>query len=459
MFLQLKTIFIFFSKPRNIFISFAILSVIIRLNANLSSQLIIGYDGGYYALQLRSLFETGGFVISERPMVFWLGASLLKVLTLFGPLTDEKIFMSIKLIDSIAIALLMIPLYKFYKNISKDYKSKHANFLSILAVFSLSSLFMIGDLVKNAIALSFYGWFIYFILLEKSNNSNDKKIYASIFYILLFLTHFGTFIFANITFIFIDIFHFRKRNRLILYISLLVIIILSAYLFSPSRIVNFSSSFDFKFNPIATSISVLRSFITILLLIFSAIEFKRGLLMYNEFQRKILQSLTIVLAISVITSIFPEIHNRIEIITLVPKLYLCSILILHSGPLFRRVLIICTFLSMIISIPTMGIRVRNSKLFIHKKELIEIGDKMNLSNAEIIGSRELIWWAAYYLRCDFQLAQGQNINNIEHNSKKRYVLISNIQSSPVIKKIFPDPTINASQSLIYENTYYSLYTY
>ena len=157
----------------------------IRFYFNFSQELIPGVNGGYYPLQVRSILTNGHLGFSDMPLIFYFDAFLIKFISLFGfSITDSLILSVVKIVDSISIPLLLLPLYKIVQ-FSNPLPVKLFKF-SILAfsVLSFSPLILTSDLQKNALAIVFLFCFLAYYL---SFQINRKKV--NIFLSIAFLNN------------------------------------------------------------------------------------------------------------------------------------------------------------------------------------------------------------------------------------------------------------------------------
>ena len=178
-----------------IYLIFAILLLIIRLIFNYSFELIPGINGGYYPLQVRTLLNTGHLGFSDMPLYFIVNAFLVKTASIFATIDlDILIIQTSKIIDSISLPLLTIPLFLIDKNILG---SKLPNYFRIIlvgfATLSFSPLILTSDLQKNAFAIPFMLFFIYYLLTFLKTKSVKVLLLTTLFAILTGLTHFGVF--------------------------------------------------------------------------------------------------------------------------------------------------------------------------------------------------------------------------------------------------------------------------
>ena len=103
------------------FLLITMAAIILRLWISFSHDLILGVDGGYYPVQVRNILNTGVLSFKDVPLYFYFCASILKCISFLGStVTDETIISVIKIVDSAALALLAIPLFKMVTRKERD---------------------------------------------------------------------------------------------------------------------------------------------------------------------------------------------------------------------------------------------------------------------------------------------------------------------------------------------------
>ena len=130
-----------------IYLLIGLVAFFIRLYFNFSQNLIPGVNGGYYPLQVRYLLTNGQLGFSDIPLLFYLDAFFIKIISLFGfTMSDTLILNVVKLVDSFSIPLLLIPLYKIIRlNKSSSLKYFDASIIAF-SVLSFSPLILTSDL-------------------------------------------------------------------------------------------------------------------------------------------------------------------------------------------------------------------------------------------------------------------------------------------------------------------------
>ena len=172
-------------------------AIILRLTISFSHDLIIGMDGGYYPVQIRNILKTGFLSFNDVPLYFYFCASIVKVISLLGfALTDQMIINVIKIVDSTALPLLAIPLFKITTKNDQKFPLFAGLAILFFALFSFSPFKMLGDLQKNEFAIPVFITFIYFLEDYLTTPSKRNLILTLLVLFVLALTHFGTFTFG-----------------------------------------------------------------------------------------------------------------------------------------------------------------------------------------------------------------------------------------------------------------------
>jgi hypothetical protein len=206
-------------------------SVLIRLWFSFSMELIPGMNGGYYPVQVRSILENGQLGFPDFPLYFYVLALFSKLFSLFGvEMTGDDLIVLIKIVEAIALPLLLWPLYKM------DLKLKWSVqcILGVFLVFGTGSLMMFGDFQKNAFALPFI-WFFIWKFRDYLLHENRKDLFQSLVFLLIVgLTHFGAFSVSVVFLMSGLLFKFRKKALVPMLLAMSGLIALS-YLFDAKR--------------------------------------------------------------------------------------------------------------------------------------------------------------------------------------------------------------------------------
>ena len=108
-----------------------------------------GINGGYYPLQVRILLNTGHLGFSDMPLYFYFNVFFVKIASLITSIdTDNLIINTSKIIDSISLPLLVIPLYLIDKNIFENTLSKY--FILFLGWFCNTFFFTPNPYIRSS---------------------------------------------------------------------------------------------------------------------------------------------------------------------------------------------------------------------------------------------------------------------------------------------------------------------
>lgn len=206
-----------------LFVGITLAVIGVRLGISFSHELILGANGGYYPLQVRKVLTTGFLGFKDLPLYFYFCAAWLKLFSFFGfALSNQNIISVIKVIDSVALPLLAIPLFFLINNSEKRIPTYAAVSILVFAIFSYSPLAMLGDIQKNASAIPLA--FLFFSLIQQYLNLKEKKslIWALFVLVLIGITHFGVFTFTVAFAIILLLVVYRKKAILPAIISLIL---------------------------------------------------------------------------------------------------------------------------------------------------------------------------------------------------------------------------------------------
>jgi hypothetical protein len=164
-------------------------------NANVN-YLLVGGDGPYYPLQVRSLLEHQKLAYPDMPLLFVIEAMLAAILNFFDTASyKDCIIMAVKATDALLPPLAAIPVFL----ISRELRTPgiKSGFLSYLLVaFSVINLTTTGafsnGLQKNAVAVIWIFLYLYFLIRLIRHERKKDAYYAGVTVLLCALTHFGS---------------------------------------------------------------------------------------------------------------------------------------------------------------------------------------------------------------------------------------------------------------------------
>jgi hypothetical protein len=186
---------------------------------NACNYLLIGSDGPYYPLQVRSILEKGRLAFPDMPLVFWLQALVAKLFALFNPNNMEaNILGAIKATDILLPPLAAIPIFGIMKQFIKPGENQHWRAYLLVAYaalnVSVTYFFMASGLIKNAIAIVFVFIFLNLIVDSLNNGIKKNSLKLSVTLGLCALTHFGAFSLLLVFMGLLGLFYwaFNKKN-------------------------------------------------------------------------------------------------------------------------------------------------------------------------------------------------------------------------------------------------------
>lgn len=452
-------------KPTIIYLIFGLIALCFRLYFNFSQDLIPGVNGGYYPLQVRSVLTNGQLGFSDMPLLFYLDAFLIKTISLFGfTITDTLILNVVKLVDSISIPLLLIPLYKIIR-LSNPSSSKYFD-ASIIAfsVLSFSPLILISDLQKNALAIVFLFGFIAYFLSYLLKKAKFDIFLSVIFLILTGLTHFGTFIFA-LFFLLITLLYSHKQKAIIPLIIVIGISFGIVAIFDLSRFNRLLTFWTVVFekpallNGMLAPPDFLNILISVLLVIFGLITLKTKGSILTPFQKTIILSSIVCLIILSFPFLDGEYFTRLSLLLFIPQI----LLIVQIAPVIniRQLKIISIILLTFTSLSILAIAgnpkqtVLDQSAYENLKELKSVikGDHETI----IIARHGLEWWTAWALNT--KIAQDKAIDKNFFEKYQNVIFINQINgfSHDRQKTPFHEPRVPLNAELIFASNYFKAF--
>lgn len=159
--------------------------------------LLVGSDGPYYPLQVRSLLENGRLAFPDMPLLFVLEAMAAKALVLLNAATfEDGILLATRYTASFLSALAILPVYLIARELNgRPAQWSWPTYLVLLfSVMNISTFvsFPSSLLQKNSFAVFWMFLFLYFAL-RLIKYGKQKDLYWSLATVVLCgLTHFGS---------------------------------------------------------------------------------------------------------------------------------------------------------------------------------------------------------------------------------------------------------------------------
>ncbi len=160
------------------------------------NYLLVGGDGPYYPLQVRSLLEHHRLAYPDMPLLFMLEALLAAVLNFFHIASyHDCIIIAVKATDVILPPLAAIPVFLIAKELRIN-GTKTGFFSYLLVAFAVINLTTIGafsnGLQKNAVAVVWVFLYLYYVIrLIKYARKKDAFSAGGVLLLCAF-THFGS---------------------------------------------------------------------------------------------------------------------------------------------------------------------------------------------------------------------------------------------------------------------------
>ena len=182
----------------------------------LNIPLLPGFDGGYYAVQVREILRSGNLYYSAPPLAFFIFALFAWIFLSLNIFPETLcIINGVKFGLALMKALCVFPMYLISKQLTKN----EAISIGSAVLLEIHPFFMLlangTSLYKNAVGIFFLLCYIYFVNRVSTSNNAKDIILAVIFLGLTALTHildFGIAIAYTLLYITIDVIRERRLN-------------------------------------------------------------------------------------------------------------------------------------------------------------------------------------------------------------------------------------------------------
>lgn len=457
-------------KSKHLFIGVFLLAVVVRFLLNFSIELIPGAGGGYSIVQIREIIEEGHLAMSDMPLVFYFNSLVVKIIISIFPNCpmDNLIINVYKIIDCIALPLLLIPLYRIQKDIFKySYSKIFLAAVAGFAVLSYAPIELASDAQKNSIGLVFMTAFIYSFLKYLKGRSVKDLLLSVTMLILTGLAHFGTFT-LSVCFLLLALVLFYRWKAIIPVIGLGITAVLLIAVFDPSRakemLTFWLNSFSVFLSPRLLYyphgiFNYISAFVIIWFIIRILRKNKAALITYD---RRILLLFMIFIAILAFPFFRFEYGRRLGLMLFVPQ----SIVLFVLYPYFsKRAALIIAYFVLALTVFTATIRVASPKPLAITGEsysdLMKIKDELKDPDTTIIFVRHgLEWWLIWEFRV--KIAQPHIQVNEELVSKYDHIFFL-IQKKgendfyPGRSSPFRKPQAPEAAVLVYDSGYFEMY--
>jgi hypothetical protein len=448
------------------FVIVALIAIYFRLSLSFSNKLILGMDGGYYPVQVRSILNTGHLAFSDVPIYFYCCAVIIKITSLFGcTITDNSIITVIKIIDSIALPLLVIPLSKMIKSKGRAIPFYAALAILLFAVFSFSPFIMLGDIQKNAFAIPILFLYIYFTESFLNTNKRSDLLLMLGTLLLIALTHFGVFVFA-LTFFVLTLFVVYQKKAILPSLITIVAGLAIIAVFDINRAIRLLTFWNLIFDG---SIELHNPFILPLLLniLFSITLAVFGVIQYRNLDAKVdlvTKKMTIIFALAVFIFAFPfyEIQyvQRFNVLLFVPQsLLMLNLIRLNTKnaiPISCILLIITTLFSFMYF-------KQEKKPCISDNEYSDLQNikksiSPNNDSTIIITRHGLEFWTS--LALNVKVGNSRSFNKLNLKDYKNVLFLkqkNDFKKGPHDRKPPGEPSFPTSATLMQSTLYFNIY--
>ncbi len=448
-----------------IYIIFGVLLLTLRLIFNFTYDLIPGINGGYYPLQVRTLLDSGHLGFSDMPLYFYLNAFIVKIASFFTTIdTDPLIIYTSKLIDSISMPLIVIPIYLIIKDNSEIKLPKYFEISLIgFSTLSFSPLILTSDLQKNALAIPLMLFFIYYLFSFYKNKSKKHLLLSVIFIILIGLTHFGTFS-ISVLMLIISMACFYRAKAFFPILGISVSAMAFIYVFDSNRANRLFSIWNLLFEkpvvlqgplPPPDLINYTFSYLLIIWGLYFIFKRKKDLSLYRI-------NIVIILLLIVFILSFPlldqEFAKRFSLLLFIPQIILLAFLFDFFNSPMRKMVSLLLFLISITSVSLMTGKTKPPSITQNAfQDLKNLEQYISEPDQTLIIARHgLEWWTAWQLKT--KIGQDKSLTRNQFLKYKNIIVLVQLngmnQMHPEEKSPFHEPHFPSYQKPFYVSSYF-----
>lgn len=451
---------------KTVYFILALLAFGFRLFLEFQSSIITGINGGYYPVQVRSILEQGHLAMNDMPLIFYINALFVKVLTFLFPSQplEYLIILGIKILGALSITLLIIPLYKVINNYLEFELPKSFEYIIVaFALFSFSPLYLGAEMMKNAYALVGFTYLFYLFLKFFKNKSAKHGLLTLLVLFLIAFTHFGVF---AISIIFLGI-YMISAYKLKAIAPILITAVLGfaiVWWLDPFRAFNAINIFEEWFGlpwRIAFYPAGIASFILSVLI---------GLMLFlnirnQKVETKQKQLFTIFLWFIALLSI-PllrfELWRRFNLMLFIPQLIALVLIFPYLKASYKTKFVV--FLCVIIGISVIFNLIlpkQNSISVESYNDLAIMKDKISNPEKTIVMVRHgLDWWVIWQLKTKI----GQSHLKVDKSITSKYEEVLLLKQNKGHNDLYPgpgspffNPSVPENSILLYTSDYFDLY--
>lgn len=442
------------------------IAITVRLYINFSSELLSG-NGGYYPLQVRTLLERGELGFSDMPLLFYLNAGIVKLLSFVGfGLTDTLILNTVKFMDAVVFPLILIPCYYLIKHVAPTLRSGFTLAIGAYLVLSFVPMTLLSSFQKNAFAIVLLFSAITCWVLYTKTEQRKFAWWTGIFLLCTGLAHFGTFMFALLFLVFFLAVRYRKRAILPIVLASVIgiILVLIFDLERANRIAEFvGNTFTASGLFRGHILGQLLKWVFYWFTAFLAIRFMRKQKeLFLPFDKVMIWTCIVLLVVVPVPLYDGQFADRLTNFLFIPQ---CILLIYFGTHLSKRPHVILTTVLLLIGVGSLGLNlIRKAPTDVPERAYTEL-QSMQVANPDetiIVSRHNLEFWVAWSLKT--KVAQESEFNS-SLQEKYKHVLVLNqtkgLRRQPKEMKggmnPFQEPTIPENAVLVDSTEHFVLY--
>lgn len=460
------------------------ISAAVRLKINFSTEYIGGGNGAYYLVLVRSILENGTLFSREFPLIFWLEAGIAYIPLKLGLMNlNSAVDLVTRLFDSFVPPLSVIPAYLLTQKLIGKKTGQLPKFvIAAFSIFYLSFFMLVSDFQKNSLGLLWLFWLLYWISTIHESRSPKNILFASIFFFLTAVTHYGC-IGVAIAIVVVDLLitkalTFSWRQLLTGIISVVIVILfafavvniispwrLKSLLEIPSKIFN-NPVIVFIVNkqPAISPLDIITIAIVNIIAITSLIQFFRKSKSVNRNQQGFIASMILLSLFLASPLLGLEFAQRLYFISYLTALPLLAFIYTNiNSAIAKRImisfLIIALSLSTLLSLGKPNYSNMNKTLY---AELLKMKNVLPEEERSLIVARHgLEFWSTWIFRNN-AVRQTELAPVYWRWFNKVYFLIQKKDRSPfgpagIFGGSFREPSVPKSSRHLFSGEYFELY--
>ncbi len=432
------------------------------------SQEVLAGNGGYYPLQVRTVLERGELAFPDMPFLFFLEASIVKMMAFFGVLVNNEIILTVvKIIDSLSIPLALIPIFYIVNQVNTKL-SKSIALTVLFSVLSFYTLNMLSTSQKNAMAITLLFATIAAFLNYLNTLKKGALAWGVFFFLMVGMTHFGTFVFALLW----GVIYLVVRNRwkaIFPLVILLVASVLLIYSFDTVRMLRLISSFTRLFNELPNPPQIMSAIVYGVIAYLAYRIFRNNKHHLKDSERTFVATLIILLVIVSLPIIPGQYSARLNAFLFIPLVLLVLFFERFANPLAKRV--ISALFGLIILGSVAFKMLINPPEDLSKEALIDMAElKESISEPDktvIVSRHNLEFWVAWILEVD--VSQENKFDEVLVGEYETVFIINQIKGKRNAhsggpradnqRSHFDEPLIPENAVLEASSDYFRLYKY